>query len=233
MVPLGEAMEKGNNEAVMPTKRLVIFDLDGTLLDTVLDLADATNHALESCGWPTHPSEAYYNFVGRGINNLFRAALPEQERTEENIGKMRSFFIPYYNVHNTDRSHPYTGIPKLLNTLTERGIAIAVASNKYQQATEKLIRHFFPDVPFAVILGQREGFPMKPDPAIVNLIRERTSTQPDDVLYVGDSGIDMQTATNASVESVGVTWGFRPVNELTENGANHLADIPADILSFL
>ena len=217
----------------MSSKKLVIFDLDGTLLDTVLDLAAATNHALQSCGFPIHPSEAYYNFVGRGINNLFRAALPEPNRTEENVSRMRSFFIPYYNSHNTDRSHPYTGIPELLHELTKANVALAVASNKYQQATEKLIHHFFPETPFAVVLGQREGFPMKPDPAIVNLIRERTGMQSDEVLYVGDSGIDMQTAANAGVESVGVTWGFRPVNELNENGACHLADTPKEIFGFI
>ncbi len=214
-------------------KKLVIFDLDGTLLDTVMDLAAATNHALEKCGFATHPAEAYYNFVGRGINNLFRAALPEQECTDENVSRMRSFFIPYYNNHNTDRSHPYIGIYELLSTLTEKGVCLAVASNKYQQATEKLILHFFPTIPFAVVLGQRDGFPLKPDPAIVGLICKKTGVQTNEVLYVGDSGIDMQTAANACVESVGVTWGFRPVSELTASGANHLAEVPNDILLYL
>lgn len=214
-------------------KKLVIFDLDGTLLDTVMDLAAATNHALEKCGFATHPAEAYYNFVGRGINNLFRAALPEQECTDENVSRMRSFFIPYYNNHNTDRSHPYIGIYELLSTLTEKGVRLAVASNKYQQATEKLILHFFPTIPFAVVLGQRDGFPLKPDPAIVGLICKKTGVQTNEVLYVGDSGIDMQTAANACVESVGVTWGFRPVSELTTSGANHLAEVPDDILLYL
>ena len=171
--------------------------------------------------------------MGRGINNLFRAALPEQERTDENVNWMRTFFIPYYNNHNTDRSHPYTGIPELLSTLAEKGIRLAVASNKYQQATEKLIRHFFPTIPFAVVLGQRDGFPLKPDPAIVDLICKKTGVQTNEVLYVGDSGIDMQTAANACVESVGVTWGFRPVSELTASGANHLAEVPNDILLYL
>lgn len=227
---MGEGMEEGD---LPMKKKLVIFDLDGTLLDTVMDLAAATNHALESCGYATHSAEAYYNFVGRGINNLFRAALPEQERTDENISRMRTFFIPYYNCHNTDRSHPYRGISELLGTLAERGITLAVASNKYQQATEKLIRHFFPTIPFAIVLGQRDGFPLKPDPAIVGLICQQTGVQTSEVLYVGDSGIDMQTAANAGVESVGVTWGFRPISELTANGSNHLADIPNDILLYL
>lgn len=217
----------------MSVKKLVIFDLDGTLLDTVLDLADATNHALEACGFPVHSPDAFYNFVGRGINNLFRSSLPEKERTEENINRMRSFFIPYYNSHNTDQSRPYQGIPELLRQLTERSIVLAIASNKYQQATEKLIHHFFPTTSFAVILGQREGFPLKPDPAIVRLILERTETQPNEVLYVGDSGIDMQTAANAGVESVGVSWGFRPVSELNANGASHVANTPNDILAYL
>jgi len=225
-------MEKGTG-TMNSRKELVIFDLDGTLLDTVLDLADATNHALTACGYPVHPSAAYYNFVGRGINMLFRNALPESERNDDNISRMRSFFIPYYNEHNTVRSHPYDGIPSLLDTLHEQGLTLAVASNKYQQATEKLIRHFFPATPFAVVLGQRDGFPLKPDPAIVGLICEQTAVTPQQVLYVGDSGIDMQTAVNASVESVGVTWGFRPVSELTENGACHLANNPADILSYI
>jgi phosphoglycolate phosphatase len=226
---MGEGVEKRD----LPMKKLVIFDLDGTLLDTVMDLAAATNHALEKCGFATHPAEAYYNFVGRGINNLFRAALPEQERTDENVSRMHTFFIPYYNNHNTDRSHPYTGIHELLSTLTEKGIRLAVASNKYQQATEKLIRHFFPTIPFAVVLGQRDGFPLKPDPAIVDLICKKTGVQTNEVLYVGDSGIDMQTAVNACVESVGVTWGFRPVSELKASGANHLAEVPDDILLYL
>lgn len=214
-------------------KRLVIFDLDGTLLDTVADLASATNHALRECGFPVHDGAAYYNFVGRGINMLFRNALPESERTDENIARMRSFFLPYYNIHNTDESRPYEGIPQLLHILSERGVALAVASNKYQQATEKLIRHFFPDICFSLVLGQREGFPLKPDPAIVNVIREQTATEREATLYVGDSGIDMLTAAHAGVESVGVTWGFRPVSELTDNGACHLADTPDEILSYI
>lgn len=217
----------------MNRKKLVIFDLDGTLLDTVRDLAEATNHALECCGYPVHPSEAYYNFVGRGIYNLFRNALPAEARTEENVARMRSFFVPYYNAHNTHFSHPYAGIPQLLKVLEERGLLLAVASNKYQAATEKLIRHFFPDVRFSVVLGQRDGFPMKPDPAIVVLICQQTGVAPDEVLYVGDSGVDMQTAANAAVESVGVTWGFRPAGELRENGACHLANTPEEILTIV
>lgn len=214
-------------------KRLVIFDLDGTLLDTVADLATATNHALEALGFPTHPIPAYYNFVGRGINNLFRGALPEGNKDDDTVARMRAQFVPYYNEHNTDASRPYPGIPELLTSLQQRGIRMAVASNKYQAATEKLIAHFFPEVSFAIVRGQCDGFPMKPDPAIVDLIRGSLSVGREETLYVGDSGIDMLTAHNAQVESVGVVWGFRPVEELTSNHAVHLSIQADDILHYV
>lgn len=214
-------------------KRLVIFDLDGTLLDTVADLAAATNHALETLSYPTHPVDAYYQFVGRGIDNLFRAALPATHRDDDTVARMRALFVPYYNAHNTEASHPYPGIPALLEALQQQPIALAVASNKYQAATEKLIEHYFPGIPFALVFGQREGVPLKPDPAVVNEIRATLAVEPKETLYVGDSGIDMLTAHNAQVESVGVTWGFRPAAELTANHACHLASQASDILQYV
>lgn len=212
-------------------KKLAIFDLDGTLLDTVADLAHATNFALRQCGFPTHEVNEYYHFVGRGINNLFRSALPEESRTDENVLRMRAAFVPYYNEHNADNSHPYEGITEVLSSLHEAGFMLAVASNKYQQATERLIQRFFPAIPFCTVLGQREGFPMKPDPSIVYLIIEQAGVNVQDVLYIGDSGIDMQTAENAHVESIGVTWGFRSAEELRASGAKHLVHTPEQILS--
>lgn len=195
-------------------KKIVIFDLDGTLLNTIADLATATNQALQHFGYPTHPIEAYRFFVGNGINKLFERALPEAERTEENVLRIRSQFIPYYNVHNADFSTPYPGIPEVLHTLQSHGILLAVASNKYQSATEKLIAHYFPTLRFEKVLGQREGIPVKPDPTIVNDILQATGLSATDALYVGDSGVDMQTALHAGVDAVGVTWGFRPRTEL-------------------
>lgn len=195
-------------------KKIVIFDLDGTLLNTIADLATATNQALQHFGYPTHSIEAYRFFVGNGINKLFERALPEAERTEENVLRIRSQFIPYYNVHNADFSTPYPGIPEVLHTLQSHGILLAVASNKYQSATEKLIAHYFPTLRFEKVLGQREGIPVKPDPTIVNDILQATGLSATDALYVGDSGVDMQTALHAGVDAVGVTWGFRPRTEL-------------------
>lgn len=203
-------------------KQLVIFDLDGTLLNTVADLANATNQALEQCGFPTHPVEAYYKFVGNGINKLFARALPAEHSNEENVQRIRSLFIPYYNQHNADCSRPYPGIVKLLRTLQSDEMLLAVASNKYHEATLKLVHHFFPDIRFAAIYGQREDVPIKPAPNVVYDILRDVGVAKEHALYVGDSGVDMQTAKNAGVESVGVTWGFRSEEELCEHGAAHI-----------
>lgn len=214
-------------------KRLAIFDLDGTLLDTVADLANATNQALAKCGYPTHPTEAYYNFVGNGINKLFARALPEEARNEENVLRIRTHFIPYYNEHNADDSRPYPGIVELLHKLQFHGVQVAVASNKYQQATAKLVAHFFPDIRFAAVYGQREGVAIKPDPTIVNDILSVTGVSRADTIYIGDSGVDMLTAHNAEVESIGVTWGFRDEEELSSNGANHIVHHAEEILKLV
>ena len=210
-------------------KRLAIFDLDGTLLNTIADLATATNQALDACGFPTHPIEAYPFFVGNGINKLFERALPAEARTEENVLRIRAHFLPYYDEHNADLSRPYPGIPQLLENLQAAGIQVAVASNKYHRATEKLIRHYFPTIRFAAILGQREGVPIKPHPQIVEDILALVPVCKEEVIYIGDSGVDMQTAHNAGVESIGVTWGFRPREELLQNSPTHLADTAKEI----
>ena len=195
-------------------KKLVIFDLDGTLLDTIADLAGATNYALAQLGYPTHDTDAIRTFVGNGINKLLERALPANEQTEENVMRMRSYFVPYYDAHNADLSSPYPGIEVLLQRLQDNGIEIAVASNKYQEATTKLVKHYFPTIQFAEVLGQRENIPVKPHPTIVFDILNKTGIDKKDVLYVGDSGVDMQTAQNAEVDAIGVTWGFRSRTEL-------------------
>lgn len=210
-------------------KRLAIFDLDGTLLNTIADLATATNQALDACGFPTHPIEAYPFFVGNGINKLFERALPAEARTEENVLHIRAHFLPYYDEHNADLSRPYPGIPQLLENLQAAGIQVAVASNKYHRATEKLIRHYFPTIRFSAILGQREGVPIKPHPQIVEDILALVPVSKEEVIYIGDSGVDMQTALNAGVESIGVTWGFRPREELLQYSPTHLADTAEEI----
>ena len=214
-------------------KKLVIFDLDGTLLNTIADLATSTNHALEACGFPTHPVSAYRYFVGNGIAKLFERALPEEERTAEQVARMRPLFLAHYDAHNTDCSCPYPGIEALLATLQAHGVALAVASNKYQVATEKLVAHFFPGIAFVKVLGQREGIPTKPDPGIVEEIVAAAGVEKADVLYVGDSNVDMQTAQNGGVDACGVTWGFRPKEELAAYHPSLLADRAEEIAEWV
>lgn len=213
--------------------QLVIFDLDGTLLNTIDDLAASTNYALRQHGFPEHELPAYRHFVGNGITKLIERALPESERLEATILQLREEFVDYYQQHKTILTRPYPGIPELLAQLAEQGIRLAVASNKYHQGAIELIRHYFgPDL-FKIVLGQREHVPAKPDPAIVFEILQQTGTAPANALYIGDSGVDMQTARRSGITSVGVSWGFRPRQELTENGACHIADRPEEILRYL
>jgi len=195
-------------------KKLVIFDLDGTLLDTIEDLGNATNHALRSLGFPERKREEYYNLVGRGITNLFKGAVPEGCDTPETIDRMRELFLAHYGVHLCDFTHPYPGIVDLLKHITAHGVQLAVASNKYQEGAETVVRHFFGRFSFAALLGQQEGFPLKPDPGIVDLCRQAAGVTKEEILYVGDSNVDMQTGKNAGVDTVGVTWGFRSREEL-------------------
>lgn len=269
--------------------KLVIFDLDGTLLDTVEDLGNATNYALRMCGFPERPLKDYYQLVGRGIYNLFRSAMQAPDEAgvsasdaskapvpgeagaptsdaskaplpdEAMVQKMASYFLPYYGEHMCDCTRPYPGIPEMLASLVAAGIQVALASNKYQEGAEKLIRRFFPEIPFMKVLGQREGQPIKPDPQVVfqimatepeagphslptarqpidpvvgpqslptdkqpfdpvlgpqSLPTDKQPFAPEDVAYVGDSNVDMQTGLNAGVRTIGVTWGFRDRAEL-------------------
>lgn len=214
-------------------KKLVIFDLDGTLLNTIADLAHSTNYALNKLGYPTHEIEKYNFMVGNGIDKLFERALPEEEKSKENVLRVRKEFVPYYDIHNADDSRPYPGIPELLSYLQDADVQIAVASNKYQAATQKLVDHYFPEIHFTAVFGQREGVKVKPDPIIVSDILEVAKVAKEEVLYVGDSGVDMQTAANAGVTACGVTWGFRPRTELEEFNPSHIADTAEEIKSLI
>lgn len=214
-------------------KKLVIFDLDGTLLNTIADLAHSTNYALNKLGYPTHEIEKYNFMVGNGIDKLFERALPEEEKSKENVLRVRKEFVPYYDIHNADDSRPYPGIPELLSYLQDAGVQIAVASNKYQAATQKLVDHYFPEIHFTAVLGQREGVKVKPDPIIVSDILEIAKVAKEEALYVGDSDVDMQTAANAGVTACGVTWGFRPRTELEEFNPSYIADTAGEIKNLI
>ncbi len=213
--------------------KLVIFDLDGTLLDTVYDLAHSCNYALELHHYPTHTAEAYRFFVGNGMNKLVERALPESDRNPATIAKVKRDFLLYYANHSTEYTRPYPGITKLLETLHNEGIKLAVASNKIDSATKYLIKRFFPHIEFSTVLGQREDFPIKPDPAIVYEIMKNADVDKAETLYVGDSGVDVDTALNAGVPLASVLWGFRPKEELQMKGANMFVVKAEEILGLL
>ena len=214
-------------------KKLVIFDLDGTLLNTIEDLGNAANYALSLNGYPTHSLASYPFFVGNGVRNLIRKALPDDMRTDSIIESLLKDFKEYYNEHNTDCTKPYDGIEELLRNLQDNGVKIAVASNKYQQATEKIIAHYFGDIDFVAVYGQREGVNVKPDPSVEFSILSDAKVPKSEVLYVGDSGVDMETARRACVDSVGVTWGFRSEKELNEYHADMIVNKASDIFDIV
>ena len=211
--------------------KLVIFDLDGTLLDTIGDLAASCNAVLAMHSLPLHTYDEYRLMVGRGILRLVEAAIPEHLRTAEFVETVRADFVRYYLDHIDEYTRPYDGITNLLQRLTASSTALAVASNKFQAGTEKLVRRFFPDIPFAAVLGQRPPLPLKPDPHIDLEIMAAAGVRPDECMHVGDSGVDMLTARAAGIRSVGVTWGFRTREELAENGADTIIDHPSELLN--
>jgi phosphoglycolate phosphatase len=214
--------------------KLIIFDLDGTLIDTRKDIAEACNYALGKCGYPPRELDEYNMLVGRGIDNLFRSALPKGKADEDTVRAMRSHFVPYYNEHKCDYTRPYEGMMETLDTLSQRGMRFAVASNKYQEGTEQLVEKFFGEYDFVKILGQRDGKPIKPDPMIVKEAMEGLEgVTEDEVIYCGDSDVDMQTGINAKVKTIGATWGFRSKEELAAYSPWAMADKPQDIIDII
>ena len=213
---------------------IIIFDLDGTLINTIDDLGQACNYALSACGFPTHKIEDYPRLVGNGINKLIERALPEEHRNEATVLRVREYFVPFYDQHNCDLTHPYDGIPELLQTLKAAGHTLAVASNKYQAATEKIVAQLFPGV-FDVVLGEREGIPRKPDPQIVYDILSTLNTQlsTTNCLYIGDSLVDAATARAANLPFVACTWGFCTKEQLLTVTPDHMVDHPLDILTLI
>lgn len=211
--------------------RLVIFDLDGTLLDTLKDLADACNHALEMCGCPHRTMDEYRHLIGGGVTKLLRHALPSERQSDEMVQKMRSYFIPYYRENICVSTRPYEGIEELLEMLSDAGVKLAIASNKFQSGTEALAERLLGRHDFVKILGQRECCPVKPDPQVIReVMAEIPGIQPEEVVYCGDSDVDMFTGHNAGVRTIGVTWGFRGREELQACNPWLLVDCPAEIV---
>ncbi len=211
--------------------KTAIFDLDGTLLATLDDLADSVNIALTKHGYPTHETSKYCYFVGNGARALIERALPEEiQSNEEIVSKVLATYKEVYEVHYIDKTKPYDGIHTLLSTLNNMGIKLAVLSNKPDDKTKELTEHFFPDIPFAAVCGGRVGVPLKPDPKAVYEVLSICGGTPSKTFYMGDSGVDMITAKNAGIYACGATWGFRTADELEKAGADVLCDTPSNAL---
>lgn len=213
--------------------RLIVFDLDGTLLNSLEDLADSANWVLEQHGFPIHPVDDYRYFVGDGVRKLIERILPQEERTEARIEQCRQEFVAYYKVHMEDKTSVYEGITELLTELKNRGLKIAVATNKVHVAVAPLMAKYFPNIRFDSMIGQREGIPVKPAPQIMYDILKETGCQPSDTLHIGDTATDMQLAQNAGVTPVGVLWGYRPLEELQEAGAKFIISRPEELLGLV
>ena len=211
--------------------RFVFFDLDGTVLDTLDDLANAGNYALSEQGFPTFPAERYKYFAGNGIPKMIERILPENSGEELKESTHR-LFSEYYSKHCEDNTRPYDGIPELLSKLDENGIKSVVITNKDNEYAGELIKKYFGSL-ICRVYGSVEGFPKKPDPYWTEKALSDLGADKSEVLYVGDSGVDMQTAKNAGLKSCGVLWGFRKEEELTENGAAYICEKPSFILDIV
>jgi len=206
----------------------IIFDLDGTLLDTLSDLANSVNEVLTSYGYPTHSKEEFRVKIGKGFRNLIEQSMPEDTEPaiiEEGLGK----FIKAYHENYKKETKPYGGIVSLLKALNNKGMPIAVNSNKRNDYTNNLLRYLFPDIVFSAIYGERPGFAKKPDPQAALEIAKQMQLDPKEVLYIGDSKADMITAQNAGMDSIGVLWGFRDETELRNHNATYVVKRPQGI----
>ena len=221
----------GYTVPMAPTIRAALFDLDGTLADTLADLANATNFALAQLGCPVHPADAYRLFVGDGARTLCQRVLPpdRQGLADQAVQLMRQ----HYEAHCFDLTRLYAGIPELVSALRDRGCRLAVLSNKPDDFTRQMIDRYFQPSPFDIVRGQRAGVPLKPDPAAALEMAREMAVPPSDWMYLGDTNTDMRTARAAGMLAVGVLWGFRDRAELLASGAQRLVARPAEILELL
>ena len=211
--------------------KMVIFDLDGTLLNTLKDLAEAGNYTLKKMNYPVHEIDKYRYFIGNGIPKLIERMLPENSDCEIK-SKALEIFSNYYGKHKEDYTEPYGGIKEMLEVIKSKGIKTAVVTNKAHNFAETIIKKYFGNI-IDKVYGNREGYPQKPDPYWVLKAIEEASVEKKDVLYVGDSGVDMEVAVNAGVTACGVLWGFRDLHELEENGADYTCSDCSELLNLI
>jgi len=213
--------------------RAVLFDLDGTLLDTLEDLADSMNEALGRLGFAPHPAAAYKLFVGDGVVNLATRVLPDGHRDDATVASVVKLMREIYGLHWADKTQPYPGVPELLDTLAERGVKTAVLSNKPHDSTTQCVEKLLPKWRFDAVVGVSEAVPPKPDPRGVEQVVARLGVPREEFLYLGDTNTDMHTANGAGIFAVGALWGFRTAEELLASGARALIEKPIELLGLL
>jgi phosphoglycolate phosphatase len=217
----------------MSSIQAIIFDLDGTLLNTLDDLADSTNRVLNQYGYPTHPTEAYKYFVGDGIDKLAFRVLPPEKRDEKNVSSCVKALRDHYGRHWKDQTRLYDGIEDMLSELSRLGIKLAILSNKPHNLTEITVSHYFANWNFAEVAGAIDDIPKKPDPAGAIRIIDKMKIAAENFLYLGDTSTDMKTATGAGVFAIGALWGFRTESELLKSGARAVISNPAEIFNHI
>ncbi len=213
--------------------KAILFDLDGTLLDTLEDLATAANRALGTLGLPAHPTDAYRVFVGDGLRTLAERILPGEQRSAAQVDALVAAFEREYSRTWNERTEPYAGVPEMLDRLTGDGYRLSVLSNKPDAFTRLCVEQLLPHWTFAPLYGQRPGVPKKPDPAAALAIAVELDLDPAEMLYLGDTATDMHTARAAGMAAVGVLWGFRTADELRAAGARHLITHPGELAPLL
>lgn len=214
-------------------KKLVVFDLDGTLVDSIFDLGNAVNFALEKFNLPLHPMSDYYTFVGNGMEDLVRRSMGEEGGNDELYLKVRKAFDEHYNAHSNDNTVPYKGISELLKALREKNIKTAVLTNKAHIYVNDILKKAFPNHSFDLYFGQKEGVARKPNPQSFQLLLEELSVEKEDCLYIGDSEVDVKTAKNAGVDLVAVNWGYRNEETIRNAGAEVIVSTPEEILNYV
>lgn len=214
-------------------KKLVVFDLDGTLVDSIVDLGNAVNFALKEYNLPLHPMGDYYGFVGNGMEDLVRRSMGAVGGDDELYVKVRKVFDEHYNAHCNDNTVPYEGVGELLDALAGANIKTAVLTNKAQQYVGGILKKCFPAHSFSAFYGQRQGVERKPHPQSFELLLSELGVKKEDCLYIGDSEVDVKTAINAGVDLVAVTWGYRQEEILINAGAKALVSTPKEILNYV